>query len=344
MAILEVHPHFEGQRAGAHRDRGNTYTLVWTVLTSGRAVKAREVRLAPGIPRIGDRHPDDSSSRVVSVEPELQDNSDSFWHVTVDYEPPESGSIDQSNPPPDTDPPPFDPGIPRITVETVPRSVPMEKDAYGRALVNSAGTRYVNVPEVEKSLIHMTVNGRCRFDLWRPYFSRFWKDRVNSSEFLFFDPGTVRIIGLRQATEDLRFRDAGGNEVLRTVWSLGVELLIDDLWDVDVLDQGTYKNPNGVTNILMARQFGGNTISPGLGAQPIGVTYANLEKITDSGGEEVVEPVLLDGAGNPLESGEEPVFTRWAGYKQADLNELFQLIQFPTDYDGYRIEIINEQQ
>jgi len=338
MGILSVKPHFQGGRFTRKKD-GESSTRVFVVQTTGRDTDAYAVGLAPRIPRIGDRHPSDSRLVCVNVDPHLQDSSENLWHVAVEYEDEEKAGGNNNFQ--ENEPPPFDSRIPRIQIQTVDRTKPMEKDAYGKSVINSAGTRFVNVPEYEASITEISINGRCAFEKFTPKLIDEFRDKLNADQFFGYDKLKCKIKNITAVTEDLTVTLSNGKQKTTTVWSIGIQVHVQESWVLEVMDEGHLQNEGGTTGMT------GYSSSPG---QPVTVSYDNLKQIKDKDGEPVSEPVLLDGNGMPLCDPSEgaaacakkpPVWLPFRPYLPADFNKLFHQLGFPLVLSGYHIEAIH---
>lgn len=140
---------------------------------------------------------------------------------------------------------------------------PVWKDVNGQSIVNSAGFYFDPPVEVDQSrlIVTMTRNE----PVFDPAVAVNYQDGVNSDPWYGFSAGTVKVQSITGTLEQ-----ENGEWFWRVVYEFHVRW---DGWTLSVLDQGLY-------------QKGGSGQNP--------------KPCTDNSGNQLVEPALLDGAGNQL--------------------------------------------
>lgn len=330
MAILEVKRRYIREADLTLEDR--EYVETFFVKTDSKQHTPREIALAAGVPRRGDPHPEDEFSICDSVVPDLADNSDRHWVVRCHYSVPEgtqpvSGDDEEAAQQPDA-------VIPRIQIRYVSRTEPLVKDVTGRPLLNSAGARFVDVPEVDRDYTELIISGRVRFENFDLDTSARYRNRINDGPFLNNEARTCRMINIDASTEDAEFRQQDGRILVRTVWNISILVHIRDSWDIEIVDEGHYENSSGVTGLIVVTptSFSG-----------LNITYDNFRPIEDADGNAIQEPVFLDGNGNRLGSGQQPVFIPFFPYETANFSDLLDQFGFPQTLAGYKVEFYKEE-
>lgn len=330
MAIIRVKERYDGSESEAQKGE-RKYRREYLVETDSNKHTARDIRLAPGIPRLGDLHNEDSSSRVTRVgTPQHASGSDNTWYVPVEYE---SIEVTITGTPIEEGREIINPEtvLPRLQISTVDRTELLVKDINGKAVANSAGMRASTVPEVERSYREFSINGRVPFEAFTLDMTTKYSDKLNNKDFLGFAVDTVKIKNVQGQTEDSEFEQPDGTTVVRTVWVVTILGHVKESWLVRVLDEGTYKNPGAYPYV-------------GGGEPTVFGGYDQLEPILDANGDPVREPVLLDGSGNPLAAGGEPVFLEYVGYAKEDFDELLDALGFPKEVSGYKVEYVKQEE
>lgn len=162
----------------------------------------------------------------------------------------------------------------------------VEEDTDGKAIVNSAGD-YFDPPITTDDTrpVLKIVRNEATYD---PILADNWKDRVNEDAWWIFKPGTVKA---GEFTAELAYNPECG---FYFVVSYEFEINPDG-WKRKVLDQGL------------------RTLDP---------DTDKVAAILDDKGQPVSSPVLLDGNGGKLASGDDPVFMEFEIYKTATFADL----------------------
>jgi len=217
------------------------------------------------IPQLWDEHPNDSWMYVQSISCHWL--AAHFWEVTVNYS--------------RTEEPLCQPMKIEWTFAT--STEPIDRDADGEAITNSAGVTFDQPlsEEIDDQILRITRNEET-FDA---NFAADYKGAVNSDTFWGFPPRTCRL----KIFDGVKARAAG-----LWFWQVTYEFHIrydasDPLrtgWNHRVLDQG-YQVKTGALNDDGSPEY---------------------ETLTDASGQPLREPVLLDGNGNRLAKNADPVY------------------------------------
>ncbi len=319
MAIESVNENHEGRVASITRE-GKSYERVFKVVTTDRTEKVKKVREAAGIPRIGDRHPEDGTATVSSVKAEPAPGATPLFMVNVRYddtvpielEPGEGRAIAES-------------GLPRIGMQTITQREPLEKDAFNNPVLNSAGDRFIPTIEIDRSHLVITIAHRVDFDKFTPDLIKAFIDAVNEKNFFGFN------------TKQLKITKLGGNMVDITVgdrkdvaWDIQLTMRFRSSWLIELLDLGRFKIDGG-------KAFTIQTAFSGRGPE---IRIEGRRHILDQFGHPVDDPVLLDGEGEPLAKGANAVFLTFNGYNPKDFDELFGKLGLPNTLAGYRALVV----
>lgn len=169
--------------------------------------------------------------------------------------------------------------------KVVDKTVP-DEDGNTEAIVNSAGD-YFDPPPVKddsRPLIKITRNE----PTYDPLRAKEWKDAINQDAWNGFDPGTVKC---GEIAAELAW-----SQECQFYYIVNYEFEIEpDGWALEVLDQGL-------------RSYDTST--------------EKQVAIADEKGEPVTSPVLLDGDGQQLAGGADPVFLTFDVYNKRDFVDL----------------------
>ena len=187
MSVVNVKAEWSTAAAPIDLASGSSATLSWTVLLDGRDSVERAAiiaRQAPGIPRVGQRHPADPTAICRSVDP--KPISPAFWRVTASYYSPAGGTGKDGEPlNPLDQPPEIHWGFEQIVQQ-------VDTDIDGKAIVNSAGEAFDPPPEMpfRRPVLSVTRNER-KFPgaLARAYAGG--RGAVNSGTFYGWPPKTA---------------------------------------------------------------------------------------------------------------------------------------------------------
>jgi hypothetical protein len=143
MGVVNVKPEWSTIEAPIDLSSGSSPKLSWTVLLDGRDsyLQAPVVaRQAPGIPRVGQRHPADPTAVCRTVEPKAI--SPHYFRVTASYYTPSGGTNEQGE---TVNPLDLPPEV-SYGYESIMQMVDVDLD--DKAIVNAAGEPFDPLPEV----------------------------------------------------------------------------------------------------------------------------------------------------------------------------------------------------
>jgi hypothetical protein len=268
MSIVDVRETFAGREGGVNEKGERTYTRVFRVQTDSAYDGPLFVRLASGVPRIGDVYATstelDTGATVRTVDPQQDDDNPRLWIITVAYD----SAVDQEQ---RDENPLARPAEIAWDFQQYTRAV--WKDADGKAILNSAGDYFDPPIEVDDSRPVLTITrNEAAFN---PALAIDYQDAVNTDPFFGFAARQVKVakISSQRAFE---------NNV--SYWRTSYEFhMRRDGWKVAVLDQGRRQK--------------------GQGGDAQGQTDPNkVYQILDGSGQPISDPVPLDGAGRRLAS------------------------------------------
>lgn len=330
MATLSEQPALQSTQTEETKDGKRIRDIYAVTFTQGDSVKTWEAQVAPGVPRIGDRHPSDNALGAIriSTSPRARDDSMPAFLVEVEYEPNQfgAGQLDDSsggasvqgesagNPP-------------AFRTDGIPRTVPIQKDVNGNAITNSVGDPPVPAAEDEEYYELIEIYAQVPFDVWEKIKSSEWRNTINSKPLLGYKVGECKLVGLSSSSVVV---NVGG--IPQTFVNITLSWHVDDSWRLDLLDAGFFKaDVQGQFNFVSGTVF---VVSEGLGISI--VTQATLvestenkERIRDEYGNAYTEPVLLDGRGQPLDGNKQPVTMSWQVKKAKDHNALLKALGLP---------------
>lgn len=324
MATLSEQPALQSTQTEESKDGKRIRDVYAVTFTFGDSVKTWEAQVAPGVPRIGDRHPSDKSLGVVriSTSPRARDDSTPAFLVEVEYEPNqfgagsgESGGVTgQSG------------NVPVFRRYGISRTVPVQFDIHGTAITNSAGDPFIPAIEQEEHYTGMQIAVRVPFDVWEKANTLSYRDTVNNRPLFGNVEGTCKMLAPDEGSEVVLI---DGTE--QAFMSVTLNWHIKTTWLHEVLDAGMFV---GESNASPPNRF---LISPGQGevggytTSPIRVTtVTDKKRARDDFGEAYADPILLNGKGQALDNNTEPVILRWATYRLKDHNALLKALELPT--------------
>lgn len=233
MSILGEAKQKWSVRGAAARGRTRTAFRVFEVLTSTLNDGEILVKLAPGVPRKGDTHPEDPFMKVVSVDAGPSNGSGLLWEVRVEYESRPAASFSSSTNADTSDP--TSSYNQELRISFIDADEPVDKDVDGKAVVNFAEEPF-NPPltdDVSTTVYTYTIN-RPAIDENHLKF----KNTLNAQLFHGKPVGTCKIANVAF--------DSGADGVVETIEVHYRE----DGWGKRVLQQGArekYKKSDGTT-------------------------------------------------------------------------------------------------
>jgi len=233
MSVVNVKPEWSTAAAPIDISSGSSPTLSWTVLLDGRdgveraAIVARQ---APGIPRVGQRHPADPTAVCRSVDPKAI--SPTLWRVTASYYSPSGGVNEQGEPVNPLDmPPEVHWGFEQIMQQ-------VDTDLDGNPIVNAAGDPFDPLHEISyaRPVLSVTRNEQTfPIALARAYAGG--RGAVNSDGFRGWPPKTAKCRNI--SGDDQR---AGDIAYCRVTYEIAFDA---DGWQPKFLDVGFREKKNG---------------------------------------------------------------------------------------------------
>jgi hypothetical protein len=304
MAITLVDEIRNARKGGVDAQWRRTYTRAWRVVSDTPDFGAFGARLAVPV-QFGDRYQilasgggdpveTDNFAFALGITAENSEAEDGCsWVVTVQYGPYDPTEFPEN---PLNHPIKVSWGgnkFEKAVEETAP-----DENGETTPILNSAGC-YFDPPitiDDTRPTCHVVRNEQT----YNPVYALNYKDVVNSDDWNGFPPGTVK---LALPTAELEFSAVCGYYFI-----VNYEFEINpEGWDLQILDQGTMELVD-------------------VPADDEGPDEQGVANIKDKNGDNVSQPVLLDGNGNQLPSGDDPVYLTFKGYGQiafASLNLTF---------------------
>jgi hypothetical protein len=313
--------------SGAESEDGWTFDESYTIKTTIVAVDAYAVMDAANLPKVGDTHRSGKATCTNRAGDHL-DGGPLVWEVVISYaktgneQPPGGGE---------------DPTInrPTLTVGATTSVVTVTHDKHGVPIVNSAGEAFADGYQVERSHMTITLAKQIDFGPLTPAVINTYKDMVHGPDVgahftvnplnitAQLGPGVPLFFGFGNWV--VKFADFGASTVAAgndTKWQAQLRFNLADSWLGTALDQGIYENFNSQ-----------QALSPGALAN---MALENRKPIIDFMGLPVSKPVLLDGAGKRLKTGQ-PRYRVFQVHPHGNLNLLLQALTFPLNWSDYRI-------
>lgn len=155
----------------------------YQVITDDPATSEIQIRRAPGMPRVGDPHPDDLRLTVVNIETGDPDDSGVAWNdVKVKYEALVNGAAEETVTSPLDLPAEVSWGG-RKTQE------PIDMDILNNPIVNTVGEPFD--PPIVETFTDQEITITKNLATWDPVAMQTYFNAVNQDAFLGFRPGTV---------------------------------------------------------------------------------------------------------------------------------------------------------
>lgn len=269
------------------------YTHVYQALTDNFAIS--EAAAAAIVPvAIFDSHPVDAFAYCRSKTAKPVQGQLGIWEVVVEYdstpqEPGETADDNQNQPPEDR---PI-----QITVDAEQSTKPLIKDLAGDPVVNSVGMLYD--PPLSTQVSNPTITIKFDSLAFNIEDISYYTNKTNSDAFTIkgysFPPRTLLVTKLAASTT---------YEQGVYIWNKSVTLKVA-LQDAD----GDYIEWDKVKGL----DCGTHKLVAGKPPQPI----------LDRTGNPITTPIPLNGAGQPLNSGDAPVYRDHKGYAEVSFVSLF---------------------
>lgn len=238
-------------------------------------------------------HPEAPLARAKSLRGRSESDDDKKWFVDVEYDTdtPSQDEHDQEHP----DNPLDEPWEVDFDFEQFGK--PLDRDADGNAVTNSADEPFDPAPEVDDGRLVLRIT---RNEAEYPTATALaYKNKVNSDTFYGAPAGYVKAKPIRGTRQTKRLQDGQLLSYYRVSYEFHFRGSDEEDWDAHLLDQG-YRE---------LVDMGG----------AIGQVYLN---ITDRDDMPLNQPTLLDGAGAKLPHGGTPVFRDFKAYKRLAFSAL----------------------
>jgi len=294
MAIVSVKEALASGSGSGDHDSGNQFLRIFDVLTDSyddnalTVANATDPSTSLAIPspftHFAKGNDTDYGSIVTRIIPDRDARYPLLWHVRVEY------TVWRAN----TDSGQWPTGtvdityrLPNIRIWGIPVVEVIERDINDDPIVNSAGEFYIPRPEDVYYRKAIEVTSWVReydMDFWATY-----EDTTNADEIWDQEPGTLLMVGPPNGTRQV--------DEIGTYWELRTEIHWDpNGWKRSIADTGKNKTVDAQ----------GNAPSGGTAGAAVGV-----KPIEDANYNRVIDPVPLDGNGQPLAHGQPWVFTEW---------------------------------
>jgi len=324
--VTDVTLEWTGQTGTLGGTGKNEYVASYRVTVDDTNDGPIVVGTAPGLPPRGSTYSlgneFDTTVILKQISPKRRAGHQMVWDAVCKWQPPENKSttgsiVDDENPL----------LLPaQVSVTSASREEAVQKAVYRGGLkdmpiqegsvlppVNSAYSYYSDplTLQVSDVIIRKSFNFR-RFPI-RDFNAI---DHVNSSSFTLRGPGGF---SFRAQKRQALISEIGSSLVYHErgpYWALSYSIIMrnsDVGWDEEILDRG-----------LMGRAIEGDEDGRGGTYSAADIKDGNPpnRRIKDVEGHPISEPWLLDGAGAPLLRGQEPVYSRWQKYREANFNTL----------------------
>ena len=284
-------------------DAGTTTERTWTANKEA------------GVPRIGDAHPSNNRLRVVSTStvPGGQDDNSSVFFVTVEYKENEFGVGTVTAPPTLT---------PTYRKFGLSRVRPIETDVDGFPIQNSVGDPFVPAYEDEEHYTGLQITVQVPFVKWEQIKTEEYRDTVNN-KILFgeYQPGTAKLVSIEETSQLFTY-----NDIREYIINMSFTWHIRKTWRAEIVDAGMS------TATVDARQ-----INPSHEYQTESVRITSVEnkkRVLDDESIATTDPVLLNGKGEKLPDGADPIVFKYQVKLDKDHNELLKNLGIPTTIRG----------
>jgi hypothetical protein len=284
MPIVSVKEQFSGRDTSQSVKRERTYKRVFHVLTDDPRTGGFAVRAALGIQigepyQLGTPGPDlwaegDTGSFATSIRASVSSEDGLTWTAEVDYGPYEPETAESPLDEPED-----------VSWDQVTFEIPVDYDANGTAILNSAGDPYDPPVMIEDDRPVLTI---VRNELeYNSDLSDLYRGSVNASAFFGKAPGTVKCMPMR--AQRLWSPNLNINEGY--YWKVTYTFHVNrDGWKRKLLDQGYQELVSGVRKKILV---------DGLPAS---------------------QPQLLNGSGLKLAVGSDPVYKEFTVHKPRDFS------------------------
>lgn len=313
--------------SGSENEDGFSFDESYTIHTTAVIDDAYAILDPAQLPKIGDSH---RSGRATCTNRTVEhlDGSPFDWEATITYTkspaetPTGGGETDTTN-------------RPTLSISSERSVVLLSADVHGVPIINSAGDAFAEGYQVEVTHLTLTLSKQVPFTVLVPNLLKTWRDVVHGPAIgAAFLRSAANINGgafptfFGMGNFEAKFVDFGATTVLEgkdTEWQVNLKFSLADGWIGSALDQGIYENKNAA----------GAALSPGALAS---LALESRKPIIDFMGMPVSRPVLLDGSGGRLKTGQ-PWFRFFQAHPNGDLNLLLKALTFPTDWNDYRIKL-----
>jgi hypothetical protein len=197
-------------------------------------------------------------------------------------------------------------GVAKVYFDSEQYDIAFDRDLDGNPVLNSAEMPY-DPPMVKED--HRLI---IRIEKAVPAFDALFADkvmgRVNSTPFFGYTTGTLRITKISATPQD--------NADFGQYYLLSVEMVyrrIEDVTNIDIIPATVGAPTNYEPHQALILDTGRYTLNPGTGKHV---------KILDEDDDHVIDPVKLDGDGQKLEDGADPVYIKYQMYPTYDFNLL----------------------
>ena len=246
------------------------------------------VVLDPGVPNIGGVHNFDLQANCVRITSAAIDGTRTIWNVFCDYQTPDATGVDKII----EDDPLNDEPIKAWTSFNISEVVDSDKDGF--AILNSAGYEYSPAMMQDVDYLRLTVSRNESVTSYDPATARDYINAVNSDSVTMVAlPATAKQIKCLEYSA--RTATRGDSKYLAITY---VFVFASLNWSRQVLDAGIYE------------EF----VHP--------ETHEVSDRRIRIDGEPTDSPVKLNGAGQALPSGEEPVYLEFDINKQMPFGAL----------------------
>jgi hypothetical protein len=305
MGVIECKEILEDRTGGWNRLWQRTYKRSFRVECSSRYDGPYQIRLSGVVPGIGTRYfvsptEFDDGSFVESHEYKCEhagpNPEGSTWVVGVSYSPYDSSTFGS------------DPTLWPIRVSYGSKDYEklVEVDQDGNAIRNSAGDRFETPVTVDDGRDLITVTRNEPVSTFDPSLPRLYRNTVNKSPWNGFETHAVKCNSV--VTSDPQY-DSNNR-----VWYYTVTYVFEAMYlDPDQSPQGwaKYILDQGYMQIDVDDDGFGYT-------DP---TFTKTKILTEKG-EPITDPALLDGNGQRLGTGDDPVFLNFNVYRESEFNDL----------------------
>lgn len=285
MAVVSVTEIWEGRSGNKSLEKfRREYQRVFRVYTDSNHDAAATIITHPSLPALGSGYitPNEADAGALCKKVEASQNAEDplQWTVTATYD------TDVPDPEEQEENPLNRPAQWKFSFSKYTKAV--EKDLDDKAIVNSAGMPFLPPVEIDQSrpVINVTIN--------KATFSYIYvlnlQDAVNMDAWNGFAPNTLKIAGIEVSSQ---------YENNIAFWQLTYNIEVNwEGWNpMKVLDQGYYEKE------LVSGEEGSQS------------AVYRRELIRDDFGQPMSGPTLLNGSGEQLPEGSDPVYLNFRVYR-----------------------------